>query len=89
MADWLGAFVGEQVVIDTDAGYLAIGVLEQAAADHVVLTACDLHDHAEANSTKEVYVLESRRFGPRVNRQRVVLPRSRVVAVSRLVDAVS
>ena len=46
----------------------------------------DLHDHREANSTKEVYALESRQIGVRVNRQRVAIPRQQLVAISLLDD---
>ena len=86
MHDWLSPFIGDQVVIDTDAGYLAIGRLAEVGPDHLVLADCDLHDHAEANSTKEIYCLDSLRFGPRTNRRAVTLPRTRLVAISRLAD---
>ncbi|MFM2092521.1 MAG: hypothetical protein RLZZ127_3010 [Planctomycetota bacterium] len=86
--DWIAPFIGAVVVVDTDADYLAIGTLTAAGPAHLELTDADLHDHREANSTKEVYVLESQRIAVRANRRRVAIPRSRVVAVSRLDDVV-
>lgn len=82
--DWITAFIGLRVVVDTDADYLAIGTLVSVGPDHLELTGVDLHDHREANSTKDVYLWESRQIGIRANRERVVLARRRVVAVSRL-----
>ncbi len=83
---WLQPFVGQQVVADLDAGYLVIGTLVEVGTDHLVFVDADLHDHAEANSTKEVYTLETRKIGIRANRQRVAVPRHRLVALSRLDD---
>ena len=83
---WLHVFVGQQVVADLDAGYLVIGTVAEVGADHLVFVDADLHDHSEANSTKEVYTLETRKIGIRANRLRVAVPLHRLVAVSRLED---
>ncbi len=83
---WLQAFVGQLVVIDLDQSYLAIGRLVQAESSHLALADADLHDHQEANCTKEVYLLESRTLGVRANRTRVAIPRARMLAISRLED---
>ena len=81
---WLEPFVGQQVVVDLDADYLVLGTLAEVTATTLVFTDADLHDHREANSTKEVYALESRKIGIRVNRVRVTVPLHRLVAISRL-----
>jgi hypothetical protein len=80
------AFLRQPVIIDLDAPYLAIGTLVAVDDDSVTLADCDLHDHREANSTKEVYAIESRQLGVRANRRQVVIPRERIVAVSLLAD---
>ena len=87
-SDWLTAFIGQVVVCDLDDHFLVIGTLVYAGPDHFALANADLHDHREANSTREVYVIESRKIGVRVNRHKVWVPRSRVVAVSLLDDVV-
>lgn len=84
MADWIAGYVGTVVVCDLDEFYLVIGRLEQASDDHLLFADADLHDHREANSTKDVYILESRKLGVRVNRHRLAVPRRRLVAISRL-----
>ena len=85
-SDWLRSFVGQQVVVDLADSYLVIGTLTEVGPDHLAFTDADLHDHREANSTKEIYVIESRKYGIRANRQRVHLPRRLVIAISRLED---
>ncbi len=84
MSDWIAAYVGMLVVCDLDDHFLVLGTLEGAGPDHLAFADADLHDHREANSTKEVYVLESRKLGVRVNRSRLCVPRRRLVAISRL-----
>jgi hypothetical protein len=84
--DWLGEFIGQVVVVDLAEPYLVIGRLEACGPDHLAFADADLHDHREANSTKEVYALESLKLGVRANRRRVVVPRRQLVAISRLDD---
>ncbi len=83
---WLAAFIGHVVVVDLDESYLIIGTLQSADENHLSLTNVDLHDHSEANCTKEVYLLETKQIGIRTNRKHVAIPRSRVLAISRLED---
>jgi hypothetical protein len=85
---WLGAFIGQLVVLDLDQSYLVIGRLVQADSSHLALADADLHDHREANCSREVYLLESRTLGVRANRSRVDIPRHRMLAISRLEDVV-
>jgi hypothetical protein len=84
MVDWLEPYVGAVVICDLDEFFLVIGRLEAVGADHLTFTEADLHDHREANSTKDVYAIESRTIGVRVNRHRLCIPRARLVAISRL-----
>jgi hypothetical protein len=84
--DFITPFIGQTVIVDLDDHYLVIGTLVGADATHLAFTNADLHDHREANSTKEVYALESLRIGVRVNRTKVTVPRQRLVAISLLAD---
>ena len=84
--DWMRAHVGAVVVADLDELYLVIGTLDAVDAQHLTFTEADLHDHREANCTKEVYLVETRKLGVRSNRRRVGVPRARVLALSRLED---
>lgn len=84
--DWLMEFRGQLVACDLADHYLIIGVLDQIGPQHLVFTDADLHDHREANSTKDMYLIETRKFGVRVNRKRVSIPRPLLLAISRLDD---
>lgn len=84
MSDWLAPYLGKLVVADLDEFFLVIGTLREAGPDHLLFTDVDLHDQRESNSTKEVYALESRTIGVRVNRTQVAVPRRRLVAISLL-----
>ena len=53
---------GHVVVVDLDESYIIIGTLESADANHLSLANVDLHDHSEANCTKEVYLLETKQI---------------------------
>jgi hypothetical protein len=83
---WLETLRGQLVVIDMDESYLVIGTLVQIDPHHVSLSDADVHDHREANCTKDVYLLESRQLGVRFNRKLVAIPRARILAISRLED---
>jgi hypothetical protein len=87
--DWLTALRGQLVVADLDESYLVIGVLVEADEACLIFTDADLHDHREANCTKDVYLIETLKLGVRANRKRVVVPRRRMVAISRLEDIAS
>jgi hypothetical protein len=82
--DWLKTYVGAVVVCDLDELYVVIGTLRDFDEHHLTFSEADLHDHRESNSTKEVYVLESRKIGVRVNRSHLSVPMRRLVAISRL-----
>jgi hypothetical protein len=86
--DWLSSFIGLVVVADLDDQYIVVGTLTAVAPDHLAFANADLHDHRESNSTKDVYVIESRKIGVRVNRHKLWIPRHRLVALSPLADVV-
>ncbi len=83
---WIRALIGQVVVVDLDESYLVIGTLQRVDDHHLAFSEADLHDHREANCTKDVYLLETRQLGVRYNRKQVAIPRSRVLALSRLED---
>ncbi len=84
--DWMQEFIGSVVVCDLADNYLVVGTLSEAGPHHVAFTQADLHDHRESSSSKDVYLIETRKFGVRANRTRVVVPRQLVIAVSTLDD---
>ncbi len=85
-ADWLDSYKNLAVVVDIDPGHVLIGDLLDFSSEHLLLRNADLHNCRDANSTKEVYLHEASSFGVNVNRKEVAIPRSRVIAISKLAD---
>ena len=88
MSDHLDVYRDQIVVCDLREHYLVIGRLVEVGADHLRLVEADLHDHREANSTKDVYLIETKKYGVRQNRARIDIPRVNVIAVCLLTDIV-
>ncbi|MEK7415060.1 MAG: hypothetical protein AAB263_17280 [Planctomycetota bacterium] len=83
---WLASFSGQVVVVDLDGQWMAFGRLTSWSHQHIVLEQADLHDLREGISTRDVYALETRKLGIRVNRVRVSIPVEQIVALSCLDD---
>ncbi len=81
-------YVGCEVVIDTSSSFLYIGRLSSVDEWFVTLEGVDVHDRAEGPSTKERYIMETRKGGIRANRKHVAVRKSMIVSFSRLDDVV-
>ena len=84
----LEEMIGLKVVVDLRDRFVCLGTLHRIDAYHLELRNADLHDLRDADTTRELYVAESRATGVKRNRKRVLLVRSEVIAVSRLEDVV-
>ena len=87
-AEHLASLIGEQVVIDLAAPFVYLGTLKSVDAGFLVLTDADVHDLRDADSTRELYVLNSARDGIRRNRKEVSLRWEVVLSISRITDVV-
>jgi ABC-type enterochelin transport system ATPase subunit len=87
-AKGIAAFIGSDVVVDTDGGHIVIGRLEAAEAGFVVIADADVHAMDDSRATREIYTLEAAKHGIRANRRRAIVPFGRVVAVSLLADVI-
>jgi hypothetical protein len=81
-------FIGERVVVDLRGEYVCLGTLSRIDERCVELRNADLHDLRDTDTTRELYVAESRATGIKRNRKRVLLVRAEIVAVARLDDVV-
>lgn len=84
----LAAFIGKPVVIDTDSRWLFLGVLDSVGETMVTLLDADAHDQKDATTTKEAYVMDSKKYGIRKNRKKVWVNRDTIVSISLLDDVV-
>ena len=82
------ALLGREVVLDMASRYVILGKLITYDERLLVLQDADLHDLRDTSTTREVYVVESKRFGIRTNRARVIVVQSEIVSLSALDDVV-
>ena len=80
--------IGEKDVVDLRSAFVCLGTLVRADEHFLELRNADLHDLRDTETTRELYVAESRATGVKRNRKRVLLVRGEVIAVSRLDDVV-
>jgi hypothetical protein len=81
-------FLGQRVVVDMRSPFVCLGTLKRVDEMWLELTHADLHDLRDTQSTRELYVADSRATGIKRNRKRVLIVRADVVAVSLLDDVV-
>jgi len=81
--------VGQVLVVDTDSSFLYIGTLDRVEDHFVVLKEVDVHDRKESQSTKEQYIMDTKRYGVKPNRKEVAVRKSVVVSASRLDDVIT
>lgn len=86
--DWLRFFVGRVVVVELGEGFTAFGTLDHVGPAHLFLRDVDLHQQAEANSSRDVYAIETAEIGIRPNRATLAVPLARVIAICPLEDVV-
>ena len=88
MADSAGweLLVGKTVVVDTDSRFVYLGRLDRVEMEFLVMKDVDVHDRRESPSTKEQYIMDTKRFGVKPNRREVSVRKTMVVSVSSLDD---
>jgi len=81
--------VGKVVVVDTDSRFVYLGRLDRVEVDFLVMKEVDVHDRRESPSTKEQYIMDTKKFGVKPNRKEVNIRKTLVVSVSTLDDILS
>ena len=84
----IASYVGSVVVLDTATPLLYIGTLEQVHDGFLTLTDVDVQDSKQMNSSKELYILEARKFGVKKNRHRVEVRGDVIVSISKLEEVI-
>ncbi len=84
----LDDLVGRSVVVDTSTAYIYLGTLRESGEWFLTLEDVDVHDCNESHRTKEVYVLEARKYGIRKNRKRAMVRQDKVMSISLLEDVI-
>jgi hypothetical protein len=86
--DALREMIGQEVVVDVASPYVFLGTLIGEDRHYLILDDADAHDLRDTNTSRELYIVETRRLGIRSNRKRVWVRLSEVVSISALADVV-
>lgn len=84
----LAQYVGREVVLDGSSLYVFLGTLVGSDHRYYILENADVHDLRDTTTSRELYVVESRRYGVRANRARVLVRIDEVVSLSALDEVV-
>ena len=84
----LDALVGRNVVVDVSSEFVYVGRLTGGDEKYLLLEQADVHDLRDTTTTRENYVVDSRRLGVRTNRERVLVRLEEVVSISALDDVI-
>jgi len=76
----------KKIVVDTRSSWIYIGVLKKVMDNCLVLSDVDVHDNRDVHSSKEKYVLDSKKTGVKSNRENVFINLDYVVSFSLLDD---
>ncbi len=87
-SDVIADLMGREIVIDVASTYVFAGTLVEQDHRYLVLESADAHDLRDTNTTRELYLLDTRRYGVRANRRRVLVRREEIVSLSALEDVV-
>jgi len=86
VSEAIKAMVGCAVVVDTDSHLMYLGKLVETASDSITLADVDVHSNHDTHSSREMYLMDARKYGVRHNRTGTVILLSRIVSVSKLDD---
>ena len=88
LAPELETLVGQQVVVDTKSPFFYIGTLAKVNRRSLLLTEVDVHNTNESSTPDDLYVIEARKHGVRINRHSVYVLARDIVSISPLSDIV-
>lgn len=84
----LEEFMNQEVVIDMSSSYVCIGTATRFDEQFIELKHADVHDLRDTDTSRENYIVESKKTGIKRNRRRVFVVRREIVAIALLRDVV-
>ena len=82
----LESLLGKIIIVDLISSYVCLGTFVACDAQFLKLHDADLHDFRDSTATREVYIHDSVRLGIRRNRDRVLIRRAEIVAITMFDD---
>lgn len=80
--------IGEKVVLDTSGQFVYLGTLKSIDEHFIELEDADVHDGSESPTPKEMYIIDSKKYGIKKNRRSVFVRAGLVVSLSLLDDVI-
>jgi hypothetical protein len=84
--DPLADFLHHIVVLDTQGPLIYIGTLDRVTPSSLLLSSADVHDTNDSRASKDLYLVETRDLGVRINRAQVLIMRAQIASASLLAD---
>jgi hypothetical protein len=84
--DPLANFLHHTVVLDTQGPLIYIGTLDRITPGSLLLSNADVHDTNDSRASKDLYLVETRDLGVRINRAQVLIMRAQIASASLLAD---
>jgi hypothetical protein len=84
----IAELVGLEVVVDLRHGFVCIGTLSAADSTVLALADADFHDLSDTQTSRENYIVDSKRTGIKANRKRTLLLLAEVIAITRFADVI-
>lgn len=79
---------GRIVILDLASPYVYIGTLVRWDSHYLHLEDADVHDLRDTKTTREIYLVETKRLGINSNRKLVMVRIDDVVSISALDDVI-
>jgi hypothetical protein len=86
--DPLAIFLQKIIVLDTQGPLIYIGTLESFTDACLILRDADVHDSNDSRASKDLYLVETRDLGVRINRGLVLVMRRQIASISLLHDVI-
>lgn len=85
-SSYLVQFQGREIVLDLQSPFVILGKLVGEDHRYLILEEADVHDLRDTKTTRELYIVDSRRHGIRTNRKQVLVRKDEIVSLSALED---
>lgn len=82
----LSPYLNREIVLDLQSSFVILGTLVGEDHRYLILKDADVHDLRDTKTTRELYIVDSRRHGIRNNRKQVLVRKDEIVSLSALED---
>ncbi len=84
----LQEYLGKSVIMDSKGEYIFLGNFIAEDEEFYTLQDVDVHDHRTTTIPKDVYIIESAKYGVKPNRKQTKITRKDIISISLLEDVI-